>query len=140
MSAFDERERGFEKKFATEQELEFRAHARCNRLLAEWAAKRMGLENSEDYVRAVVREDMAQPGEGDVLRKIIQDLAGAGLEIRESEIRSKMDELLATAREDVLASQVPSTPGGVRLIVPGSLQPSTILLPIWRRIMARPDR
>ena len=101
MSAFDERERGFEKKFANEQELEFRAHSRRNRLLGEWAAKRMGLENVDDYVRAVVREDMEQPGEGDVLRKISQDLAGAGLEARESEIRSKMDEFLAQAREHV---------------------------------------
>jgi hypothetical protein len=101
MSSFEDRERGFEKKFATDQELEFRAHARCNRLIAEWAAGRMGLENVEDYVRAVVREDMEQPGEGDVLRKVTQDLAGAGLEVRESEIRVRMDEFLAQAREQV---------------------------------------
>jgi hypothetical protein len=99
MSSFDEREKGFEKKFATEQELEFRAHARSNRLFAEWAAGRMGLENVEDYVRAVVREDMEQPGEGDVLRKITQDLSGAGIEVRESEVRSKLDEFLAQARD-----------------------------------------
>jgi hypothetical protein len=101
MSSFEDRERGFEKKFATDQELEFRAHARCNRLLAEWAARRMGLETVEDYVRAVVREDMEQPGEGDVLRKVTQDLAASGLEIRESEVRTRMDEFLAQAREQV---------------------------------------
>jgi hypothetical protein len=103
MSSFEERERGFEKKFASDQESEFRAHARCNKMLAEWAAGRMGLENVEDYVRAVVREDMEQPGEGDVLRKITQDLAGAGIEVRESEVRSRMDEFLAQAREQVKA-------------------------------------
>jgi|SRR5580698_2802646 hypothetical protein len=101
MSSFEERESGFEKKFATDQEQEFRAHARCNKMLAEWAAGRMGLENVEDYVRAVVREDMEQPGEGDVLRKITQDLSGAGIEVRESEIRARMDEFLAQAREHV---------------------------------------
>jgi len=61
----------------------------------------MGLENVGDYVRAVVKEDMEQPGEGDVLRKITQDLAGAGIEVRESEVRARMDEFLAQAREQV---------------------------------------
>lgn len=103
MPSFGDRERGFEKKFANEQELEFRAHARGNKMLAEWAAGRMGLENVDDYVRAVVREDMEQPGEGDVLRKITQDLAGAGIEVRELEVRARMDEFLAQAREQVKA-------------------------------------
>jgi hypothetical protein len=101
MSSFEDRERGFEKKFANDEELEFRAHARMNKMLAEWAAGRMGLENVGDYVRAVVKEDMEQPGEGDVLRKITQDLAGAGIEVRESEVRARMDEFLAQAREQV---------------------------------------
>ena len=101
MSSFEDRERGFEKKFANDEELEFRAHARMNKMLAEWAAGRMGLENVGDYVRAVVKEDMEQPGEGDVLRKITQDLAGAGIEVRESEVRAHMDEFLAQAREQV---------------------------------------
>jgi len=103
MSTFDERERGFEKKFAADEELEFRAHARRNHLLGEWAAKRMGLENVEDYVRAVVRTDMEQPGDDDVFRKITQDFAGSGMEVRDSEVRSKMDEFLAIAREQVKA-------------------------------------
>ncbi|MFI4934215.1 MAG: DUF1476 domain-containing protein [Caulobacterales bacterium] len=101
MSAFDERERGFERKFANEQELEFRAHSRRNHLLGEWAAKKMGLENVDDYVRAVVRSDIEQPGDDDVLRKITQDLAGAGITVRDSEIRARMDEFLAMAREHV---------------------------------------
>jgi hypothetical protein len=101
MSSFEDRERGFEKKYANDEELEFRAHARMNKMLAEWAAGRMGLENVGDYVRAVVKEDMEQPGEGDVLRKITQDLSGAGIEVRESEVRARMDEFLAQAREQV---------------------------------------
>jgi hypothetical protein len=105
MSAFDEREKGFESKFAKDEELEFRAQARRNRLLGEWAAKKMGLENVEDYIRAVVRSDFEQPGDEDVLRKVTQDLAGAGIEVRESEIRARMDEFLAMAREQVKSGQ-----------------------------------
>ena len=101
MSAFEDREKGFERKFASDQELEFRAQSRGNRMLGEWAAKKMGLENVEDYVRAVVRSELSAGGEEDVVRKVIQDLAGAGVQVRESEVRSKADEFLAVAREQV---------------------------------------
>ena len=103
MSTFEDRERGFEKKFAADQELEFRAQSRGARMLGEWAAKKMGLENVDDYIKAVVRAELGAGGEDDVVRKVIQDLAGAGLEVRESEVRSKMDEFLAVAREQVKA-------------------------------------
>jgi hypothetical protein len=98
MSNFDERERGFERKFASDEEREFLAMARRNRLLGEWAAGLMGLENVEDYARAVVKSDLEQPGEEDVLRKVSQDLAGSGLSVQEGEVRSKMHEFLAIAR------------------------------------------
>ncbi len=101
MTTFDERERAFEKKYAEEQELEFRAHSRANRLLGEWAAKRMGLENVADYVKAVVRAEFEHGGDEDVLRKVTQDLAGAGIEVRESEVRAKQDELLAQVRQQI---------------------------------------
>lgn len=101
MSTFDEREKGFERKFANDQELEFRATARRNRLLGEWAAGLMGLENVEDYAKAVVKSDFEQPGDEDVLRKVTQDLSGSGLSVNEGEVRGKMDELLALAREQV---------------------------------------
>jgi hypothetical protein len=101
MSAFEDREKGFEKKFAADQDIEFRAQSRGNRMLGEWAAKKMGLENVEDYVRAVVRAELGQGGEEDVVRKVISDLAGAGVEVREGEIRSKADEFLAVARDQM---------------------------------------
>jgi hypothetical protein len=104
MSTLDEREKGFEKKFANDQEQEFRATARRNRMLGEWAAGLMGLESVEDYANAVVKSDFEQPGDDDVLRKVTQDLHGAGLSTTEGEVRSKMDELLAIAREHVKAS------------------------------------
>ena len=99
MSAFEDREKGFEKKFAADQEAEFRVQSRGSRMLGEWAAHKMGLENVEDYIRAVVRAELGAGGEDDVVRKVIQDLAGAGIEVRETEVRSKMDEFLAIARE-----------------------------------------
>ncbi len=105
MSSLDDREKGFEKKFANDQEQEFRAAARRNRLLGEWAAGLMGLENVDDYARAVVKADFEQPGDEDVLRKITQDLSGSGVTVREGEVRAKMDELLAIARGQVRAGE-----------------------------------
>ena len=101
MPNFDEREKGFEKKFAIDQESEFKATARRNRMLGEWAANLMGLENVADYARAVVKSDFEQPGDDDVLRKVLGDLKGAGLATTEGEVRGKMDELLAIARGQV---------------------------------------
>jgi hypothetical protein len=105
MSSFNEREQGFEGKFARDQEQEFRAAARRNRMLGEWAARLMGLENVADYARAVVKSEIDQPGDDDVLRKVSQDLAGSGLSVPLSEIRSKMDEFLAIARGQIKAGQ-----------------------------------
>jgi hypothetical protein len=103
MSSFSGREQGFEGKFAHDQEQEFRAAARRNRMLGEWAARKMGLENVDDYARAVVKSDIEQPGDEDVLRKITQDLIGAGLTVSQAEIRAKMDEFLAIARGQIEA-------------------------------------
>ncbi len=104
MSSLDEREKGFEKKFATDQDQEFRAAARRNRMLGEWAAGLMGLENVADYAAAVVKADFEQPGDEDVLRKVSKDLAGSGLAVAEIEVRAKMDEFLAIARGQVRAA------------------------------------
>ncbi|MBI1407488.1 MAG: DUF1476 family protein [Caulobacter sp.] len=101
MTTFDEREKGFERKFALDAEQDFKATARRNRLLGEWAAGLMGLESPEEYVRAVVKSDFEQPGDDDVLRKVFGDLKGSGLETTEGEVRMKMDELLAQARDQI---------------------------------------
>ena len=105
MTTFDDREQGFEAKYAHDQELEFKTSARRNRLLGLWAAGLMGLqkEHLEDYAKAVVKSDFEQPGDEDVLRKVFEDLKGAGVQISEGEVRMKMAELLAQARESVRA-------------------------------------
>jgi hypothetical protein len=103
VTTFDDREKGFESKFAFDQELEFKAIARRNRLMGRWAGELMGLEGDhlEEYAKAVVRADFEQPGDEDVIRKVKQDLEAAGIETRESQIRQKMDEMLAQAREAI---------------------------------------
>lgn len=103
MTTFDDRERGFEKRFALDQEQEFKASARRNRALGEWAAGLMGLTDKHiaEYAQAVVKSDLEQPGEDDVLRKVFEDLKGSGVQITEGEVRMKMAELLAQAREQV---------------------------------------
>lgn len=101
MTTFDDRERGFEKRFALDQEQEFKASARRNRALGEWAAGLMGLAagNVAEYAQAVVKSDFEQPGEDDVLRKVFEDLKGSGVQITEADVRMKMAELLAQARQ-----------------------------------------
>ena len=105
MTTFDDRERGLEGKFAHEQDLEFKAVARRNRLLGLWAGQLMDLEDPalENYAAAVIKYEIAHPGEEAILRKVAQDLAGAGLKVTEDQVRGKMDELLAIARGEVQA-------------------------------------
>ncbi len=103
MTSFDEREQAFESKFAIDQAQEFRATVRRNRMVGEWAARLMGLENIGDYAQAVVKSDIGQPGDEEVLRKVTQDLSGSGLPVQQGEIRAKMDEFLAIARGQVTA-------------------------------------
>jgi len=99
MTTFDEREKAFEKKFAHDQDLRFKAEARRNRMLAEWAAGKMGLsgEAVDDYIKAVRKADLAEKGDDDVLRKVKADLDAKGVAISETEIRKAMGDFLAQA-------------------------------------------
>lgn len=107
MTTFDDREKGFESKFALDQEQEFKAVARRNKLLGLWAAEKMGLsaDSADKYAGAVVRADFEQPGEEDVFRKIAQDFEGSGLTVSEGEIRRKMDELASVARDQIRSGE-----------------------------------
>lgn len=103
MSTFDEREKGFERKFALDSEMEFKAVARRNKLLGLWAAQKMGLEGdaAESYAKEVVKADFQEAGDDDVLRKVRGDLEAKGLSFSEHQIRREMDELLAEARAQI---------------------------------------
>jgi hypothetical protein len=103
MTTFDEREKGYEKKFALDQDLKFRAESRRNKLLAEWAAAKLGItgEALADYVRSVVKADLEEKGDDDVLRKIHNDFASAGVKVSDADIRAQMSEFLAKAVGDI---------------------------------------
>jgi hypothetical protein len=105
MSTFDKREEGFEKKFALDEEQKFKAEARRNKLLGLWAAEKLGKtgDDAAAYAKEVVASDFEEAGDGDVLRKVVTDLAGKG--VSEAEIRKKMDELTATAAMQIKAGQ-----------------------------------
>jgi hypothetical protein len=99
MTTFKEREKGFEKKFARDQELKFKAEARRNKMLAEWAAGKLGITGPavEDYVKAVRKADLAEKGDEDVFRKIRKDFDDNGVKIADAEIRTVMVDFLAEA-------------------------------------------
>ncbi len=103
MTTFDEREKGYEKKFAMDADLKFKAESRRNKALAEWAGAKLGYSGGtlEDYIKAVRKADLAEKGDDDVLRKVKADLDAAGLNVAETEIRSFMAQALAKAVQDV---------------------------------------
>ena len=107
MTTFDDREQAFEKKFALDQDLKFRAEARRNKLLAEWAAAKLGIRGAalQDYVSAVVKADLEEKGDEDVFRKIRKDFDAAGVKVPDAEIRAVMGEFLAKAVSDIEAGQ-----------------------------------
>jgi hypothetical protein len=102
MTTFDDRERAFETKFAQDEELEFRALARRDRLLGEWAGGKLGKSGDElaAYAQEIVRTDIQTPGDEDVLQRLAADLDGR---VTEAEIRARMDSLLVECRAAVKA-------------------------------------
>lgn len=103
MSEFDRRKKGFEDKFAHDEELRFKANARRNKLLGLWAAEKMGVTgpDAEAYAREVVLADFQEAGDQDVFRKIRADFDDKGVEQSDHQIRRTMDELMATAVEQI---------------------------------------
>lgn len=105
-TTFDKREEGFEKKFAHDEELKFKAAARRNKLLGQWAADKLGLSGAaaEAYAKDVVIADFQEAGDQDVFRKIRADFDAKTLAVSDEEIRRVMDELMAKAVEETKKS------------------------------------
>ena len=103
MSSMKDREEGFERKFAFDEELRFKANARRNKALGLWAAEKLGKSgaDADAYAKEVVVSDIAEAGDHDVLRKVLADFEAAGVDQSEHQIRRTMDELMAQAIEDV---------------------------------------
>jgi hypothetical protein len=107
MTTFDDREKGFETKFARDEEMAFRIVARRNRLLGEWAARLMGLTEveGEAYAKEIIRAEFEEAGDEDVIRKLLGDLTAANVEIDESAIRSTMAHKEVDARRQLMESK-----------------------------------
>jgi hypothetical protein len=105
MTTFDKREEGFERKFALDEEMKFRATARRNRLLGHWAAEKLGLTGAEAdaYAKSVVAADFEEAGDDDVFRKVRKDFDAKGVAQSDHQIRRTMDELLGKAIQQLQA-------------------------------------
>ncbi|MBL0933684.1 MAG: DUF1476 domain-containing protein [Rhizobiaceae bacterium] len=101
-----DREEGFERKFAHDEELKFKAMARRNKLLGLWAAEKLGKNgaDADAYAREVVASDFEEAGDHDVFRKIRKDFDAGGVQQSDHQIRRTMEELLATAVRQIEAS------------------------------------
>src|SRR5215210_1272983 len=104
MTTFDDRERAFEAKYARDEDMAFRIIARRNRLLGEWAARLMGLSEAETdaYAKEVIRADFEEAGDEDVIRKVLGDLTGAGVESDETQVREALGHKEVEARRQIM--------------------------------------
>jgi hypothetical protein len=105
MTTFDKREEGFEKKFAHDEELRFKATARRNKLLGQWAAEKLGLAgaDADTYAKTVVMADFEEAGDNDVFRKLRTDFDAKGVALSDHQIRRTMDELMEQAVAQIKA-------------------------------------
>ena len=102
MDSFKDREKNFEKKFAHDEELQFKVNARKNKYLGQWASQILGYdqEKEKEYIQAVIKSDFEEAGDEDVFRKLKADLADHN--ISDEEIRKKMDELNEKAKSEFI--------------------------------------
>jgi hypothetical protein len=107
MTTFDNREQAFENMFAREQEMLFKVHARRDKLLGKWAAQLMGLTQAEAeaYGRELVHSDFEMSGDEDIVKKLLGDFTGAGIEIDEAAIRAQIEEKTVEARRQLMEAQ-----------------------------------
>ena len=100
MNKFDEREKSFEKKFAHDEELQFKVSARRNKYIGQWASQILGYNSDQEkeYIQSVIKADFAEAGDEDVFRKIKADLKDHN--ISDEDIRKKMDELNEKAKSE----------------------------------------
>jgi hypothetical protein len=106
MTTFDKREEGFEKKFAHDEELRFKATARRNKLFGRWAAEKLGLagEEVEAYAKEVVMADFEEAGDEDVFKKVRKDFDAKGVAQSDHQIRRTMTDLMEQAINEIKAS------------------------------------
>ena len=106
MTTFDKREEGFEKKFAHDEELRFKANARRNKLLGLWAAEKLGISGdaANVYAKEVVMADFEESGDDDVFKKVRKDLDAKGVTVSDPDLRRTMVDLMEKAIAEIKAS------------------------------------
>ena len=104
MSQFKDRQKGFENKFKRDQEFDFKVNARRNKLLGLWAADLLSLDGdaADAYAKEVIASDFDEPGDDDVLRKVLADFEKGGVAIDSSKIRYEMDRLMPVAKQEIM--------------------------------------
>jgi len=103
-NAFQDREKGFESKWAHDEEMHFKVIIRRNKLLGLWAANEMGITGAEadEYAKAVAQVDFLEPGHEDVVRKIRHDFDAHKVDISDHVIRRQMEDLTKVAGEQLM--------------------------------------
>ena len=100
---FSEREKGFEKEFARDEELQFKVQARSNKYIAQFVISKLGRSNDKlnEYIQEIIKADMEESGTEDVFRKIKSDFQIASVSIEDTEIRDQMEKALIRAKEEL---------------------------------------
>lgn len=103
MDIMKEREDTFEKKYAIDEELRFKAYAQCNRMIGLWAADRLGKtgDAASEYAKEVVRASLECGNEESVIQKIVHDFKNTNVAINETELRNKMAQLLKESFDQI---------------------------------------
>lgn len=103
MTSFDDRKKAFERKFAHDAEMAFKAAARRNRLLGHWLAPKLDIADADAYARSVVVADLEEAGDEDVMRKVMADVRAAKADLDEAEIRAKLAEFSIEAMAQIMS-------------------------------------
>ena len=106
-TSFDKREEGFEKQFAHDEELRFKASARRNKLLGLWVAEKLGMSgaDADAYAKSVVMADFEEAGDDDVFRKVRKDLDDKKVSVSDQDIKKTMIDLMGQAVEQIKAGK-----------------------------------
>lgn len=105
MSGIDDRRKGMEAKLHHDDELRFKVNNRRNKLLGLWLAEQFGKtgDAANEYAKSVVMSDFDEPGDDDVVRKVLTDIKAHNATVTESAVRQKMEELLETAKDQIFS-------------------------------------
>ncbi len=101
MTTLEDRGDSFESKFAHDEQLKFKAEARRNKLLGEWAAGHLGVSDKDAYVKEVIKADFEEAGDEDVFRKVRGDFDAKGVDVSDEDLRAKMQELMGVAIDQI---------------------------------------